>query len=61
MEVVSPNGYILSASNQGNDNSKDSNFDKTSHKSENITLTSGEENLTIDGGLYQPANLGDRV
>ncbi|MBP7961504.1 MAG: DUF11 domain-containing protein [Caldilineaceae bacterium] len=53
--------YLFTLRNSGLDTGTDSNANPTDGKSEPVTLVSGEENRTIDAGLYRPARLGDRV
>ena len=55
-----PAGYSLTAQNQGADVT-DSDADPTTGKTGVYTLSSGENELTVDAGLYQPASLGDFV
>jgi uncharacterized repeat protein (TIGR01451 family) len=57
---VAPNGYMLSPSNQGNDDGLDSDGDSNG-MTQSVTLTSGELNGTLDAGLFQKASLGDFV
>ncbi len=59
--IVTPDGYIVTDPNQGNDDAKDSDIDPATNMSGNYTLTEGETNLTADAGLYKLAELGDRV
>jgi choice-of-anchor A domain-containing protein/uncharacterized repeat protein (TIGR01451 family) len=57
-------GYTVSPSLQGGNTSMDSNPDATG-KTSCITLAAGENNLTVDAGMYvtpvPPANLGNKV
>ena len=56
-------GYNFSPQNTDNNSldSTDSDADPNTGKTEIITLESGENNPTIDAGVYLPASLGDRV
>ncbi len=51
-----PIGYIFSPQNQGDDQ-KDSDVDIVTGKTGNVTLAPGENNLTIDAGLYAQSNV----
>jgi protocatechuate 3,4-dioxygenase beta subunit len=60
-----PSGYTFSVANQGTDDSKDADADaSTGGKTPVISLSQGEENLTIDAGIYPApglASLGNYV
>jgi protocatechuate 3,4-dioxygenase beta subunit len=62
---VAPSGYTISPKDQGTDDSKDSDVDPSTGKTGSYTLTAGQNNLTIDAGMYvtpiAPASLGDFV
>lgn len=53
-----PSGYLRSPSLQGTDLTKDSN---PINGTANVTLTTGQNNNTIDAGFYQGLNLGNLV
>ncbi|MGK7885866.1 MAG: SdrD B-like domain-containing protein, partial [Crocosphaera sp.] len=55
-----PNGFVLTNANAGNDDTVDSDADSNGN-SPIVTLASGEHNPTIDAGFYEPVGLGDRV
>ncbi|MBK9510094.1 MAG: carboxypeptidase regulatory-like domain-containing protein [Cytophagaceae bacterium] len=57
VQFTAPNGYKPSAKDQGADDAKDSDADPTTGKSQQILLTSGENNSTIDAGFTQVADL----
>ena len=61
VKFIVPDGYALSPQNQGGDDSVDSDADPTSGCTGSIVLTSGEEDLTWDAGLYGIGRIGDRV
>ena len=62
IEVVKPTGYSgVTLKTQGSDTSKDSNLNTATARSDVTTLISGENNMTVDGGLYRPASIGDFV
>ena len=60
-----PSGYTFSAANQGTDDALDADADaSTGGKTPVISLSRGEENLTIDAGIYPApglASLGNYV
>ncbi len=61
VSVAVPSGFTVTAQNQGSNNAVDSNID-SSGKTQVINLATGEQNLTIDAGLYvQKAHIGDKV
>ncbi|MGE5352872.1 MAG: SdrD B-like domain-containing protein [Acidobacteriota bacterium] len=64
IKVIVPAGYSISPAYQGSDPAKDSNIGSDA-KSGCITLVAGENNMTIDAGLYPtppvPASIGDFV
>ncbi len=57
--VTAPAGYVVTAQNSGNDAS-DSDING-SGQTGSYTLGSGQTDLSVDGGLYRTAELGDRV
>jgi hypothetical protein len=56
-----PAGYVVSPKDMGNDDALDSDMDPGTGKTACVTLKSGENNTTVDAGLYPTASLGDRV
>ena len=54
-------GYTRTIPFQGSNSNLDSNAQVGSGLSEVFTLTSGQTNLTVDAGYYQPANLSGTV
>ena len=67
IQVVAPSGYVFTSTNSGADNTKDSDTNAAG-TSEQVVLTSGEFNRTLDAGLtvYCPPppvtyKIGDRV
>ena len=56
-----PATYIFTAQNAGTDTTVDSDADTATGISAVVTLTSGQNNPTIDAGVYQLASLGDTV
>ncbi|WP_198320983.1 SdrD B-like domain-containing protein [Azohydromonas aeria] len=55
-----PAGTVFTDRDIGAD-ATDSDADTATGKSQVVTLTSGEDNRTVDAGVYAPASLGDRV
>ena len=60
VEVIKPNGYFVTKQDQGSNDGKDSDIN-SSGMTGTITVTAGQDNLTIDAGLYRKASIGDRV
>ncbi|MGE5621137.1 MAG: SdrD B-like domain-containing protein [archaeon] len=64
IKVIVPAGYSISPINQGTDDTKDSDIGNDG-QSACITLAAGDNNLTVDAGLYpappSPASIGDFV
>ncbi|WP_317202683.1 SdrD B-like domain-containing protein [Janthinobacterium sp.] len=58
--VVAPSGYISTVKNAGSDVAADSDIDAAGN-SGSVTLAAGQNNPTLDAGLYKTAELGDRV
>ena len=57
-----PVSMQISINNAGNDDAKDSDADPDTWISDDVTLTAGEQNLTVDAGINPiPASLGDQV
>ena len=56
-----PAGYWLTQQDQGGDDTVDSDADPATGRSSPVTLVSGEDNTTLDAGLYQPAAVGDYI
>jgi uncharacterized repeat protein (TIGR01451 family)/LPXTG-motif cell wall-anchored protein len=62
VEFVKPVGYDkFTKKTQGTDNTKDSDGDKTTGKTDVIKIAAGERNMNIDQGLYKLASVGDFV
>ncbi len=56
-----PAGTALSPANQGGNDATDSDAPSVGTCTIPVTLTAGENNTTIDAGVYQPLNLGNLV
>jgi len=61
VQFVKPDGFLFSPQGQGGDTGLDSDADPGTGKTACTTLVPGENDLTWDAGLYQPASLGDYV
>jgi hypothetical protein len=61
IELVRPAGRQISPPLQGGNTATDSDIDRISWQSGVISLTPGEVNDSLDGGLYQLASVGNRV
>jgi serine-aspartate repeat-containing protein C/D/E len=61
VEFVKPVDYYFSPQDNGFDDAKDSDANTTTGTTDWITLRSGEQNMTIDAGLFQGAGLGSFV
>ncbi len=61
VEVTLPAGFIVTLQDQGPADNRDSDLDRTTHRSATISVAPGEQNLTVDGGLFQPGAIGDTV
>ncbi|MCP4127395.1 MAG: hypothetical protein GY753_10070, partial [Gammaproteobacteria bacterium] len=64
VEFELPEGYSFTGRNQGTDDATDSDADTTTGRAETVTLSAGDNNLTIDAGMFNPtspASLGDFV
>ncbi|WP_149538045.1 SdrD B-like domain-containing protein [Siccirubricoccus phaeus] len=59
VHFVAPEGYVATAANRGADDAKDS--DAVDGTTQQVTLTSGQTDLTLDAGFYKLAALGDKV
>jgi hypothetical protein len=58
-----PDGTVFTTqdANSNSQDADDSDADPNTGKSQIVTLSSGENNPTIDAGVYTPASIGDRV
>ncbi|WP_305799134.1 SdrD B-like domain-containing protein [Roseococcus sp. SDR] len=54
-------GTPFTKANIGLNNALDSDANVTTGKTETVTLLSGGEDYSLDGGVYRPASIGDRV
>ncbi len=61
VEFMVPDAYTITAQDAGDDDTKDSDADPTTGRTATITLTEGDDNQTVDAGVYKPASLGDIV
>ncbi len=61
VKFVPPAGYRITAKDQGSDDAVDSDADPATGNTQVTTLSEGENDMTWDAGLYQPAALGNYV
>lgn len=61
VNFIAPNGYTSTTKDSGSADDKDSDASPSTGKSPQVTLSSGENNPTIDAGYYRRASLGDYV
>ncbi len=61
VRFVLPQGYQFTATDQGSDDSVDSDANPETGETEEFTVPTGGEDLTRDAGLWAPSNLGDYV
>ncbi|MCK6394374.1 SdrD B-like domain-containing protein [Zoogloea sp.] len=64
VQVVAPTGYAFSAKDQGTNDGADSDVDTVTGKSGVVTLAAGENNVSLDAGIYfkpTTGSIGDRV
>jgi len=61
VKITPPNSYLVSAKDQGGDDTKDSDIDISTNQSQIINLSGGTNDMTWDAGLYKPACVGDLV
>ncbi|MCL4205900.1 MAG: DUF4347 domain-containing protein, partial [Pirellulaceae bacterium] len=64
VRFVEPTGYAFTAQNsdsQGVNGPSNSDADPTTGETSQVTLISGQSNLNVDVGLYQPVSIGDFV
>lgn len=56
--IVTPGGFTITLQDQGADNTKDSDFNTGTGRSNIVTLPNAARNLTVDAGIYQTAPAG---
>ncbi|MBL8474054.1 MAG: carboxypeptidase regulatory-like domain-containing protein, partial [Rhodocyclaceae bacterium] len=56
-----PAGYQFTGQDKGGNDALDSDANPLTGKTQIVTLASGENNPTLDAGVYQTASLGDRL
>lgn len=52
VEFVLPNGYLFTSESEGPDINFDSNADVTNGKTECVSLVAGDNNMSLDAGMY---------
>jgi len=60
VEFVKPADHVFSPKDAGDD-ALDSDADTATGRTDAVTLAAGDENLTLDAGIYRTASLGDFV
>jgi protocatechuate 3,4-dioxygenase beta subunit len=60
VSVTAPSGYQFTGKDVGSDDNKDSDFGSNG-QSGSITLNAGDNNTSVDAGLFKYASVGDRV
>jgi fimbrial isopeptide formation D2 family protein/uncharacterized repeat protein (TIGR01451 family) len=60
VQFLAPGGSVFTTRDVGSD-SRDSDADLATGRTQQVTLTSGQENNTLDAGLVFAASIGDRV
>ncbi|NUN10954.1 MAG: carboxypeptidase regulatory-like domain-containing protein, partial [Ignavibacteriaceae bacterium] len=62
VQFVLPSGYTFTSPDLGSDDALDSDANTTTGKTACVTVNGGQQNLTLDAGMYQlPVNIGDKV
>ncbi|MBY0256933.1 SdrD B-like domain-containing protein [Methylobacterium sp.] len=61
VEFTKPVGYWFTQPGQGGNPALDSNASTTTGKTAAVTLASGQSDMTIDAGIFQPVTIGDRA
>lgn len=56
VKVIAPQNYVISPANQGTDDAADSDINQAGQTS-CVTLTAGENNITLDAGIYTVENV----
>ena len=59
-----PDGYVITRKNQGNNDAKDSDissFLETTGVMPQVTLAKGEDNMTLDGGIFKSGCIGSTI
>ncbi|HRD93463.1 MAG TPA: SdrD B-like domain-containing protein, partial [Accumulibacter sp.] len=61
VQMVAPSGYFVSPKDQGGNDAKDSDIDPATGQTVVTTLSSGQNDLSWDAGLFKKASVGDKV
>ena len=61
VRVIPPNGYQITPSNQGNDDTVDSDVDPVTGRTSVIGLNSAAGSRNWAAGLFRPVTIGDRI
>ncbi len=61
VSFVTPAGYVVSPQDKGGNDNVDSDISPATKTTGVVSVAAGQQNLTVDAGLYQTASLGDRL
>jgi hypothetical protein len=64
IQITTPLGYIITLANQGTNDTKDSDIDQITGKSQNVSIISGQNYLLLDAGIFNKFSnncIGDLV
>ena len=61
VEFVAPTGYAISQMDAGADDAVDSDANPATGQTDCVQLLAGDNNDTVDAGMYRPASIGDFV
>jgi len=61
VQFLAPIGMVFTQHNRGNDDAADSDANMVTGRTQQVTLTSGQVNNTLDAGLLIGGSIGDRV
>jgi serine-aspartate repeat-containing protein C/D/E len=56
-----PVDYVVSPRDKGGNDDRDSDIDPVSKTTGTVSIAAGEQNLSVDAGVYQTASIGDKV
>ena len=58
---LTPAGFVVTGKDLGGNDNTDSDIDPSTKTTGNVVIAAGQQNLSVDAGIYQAASLGDRV
>ncbi len=59
--IVKPVGYEVSPKDAGGNDNADSDISTSTLMSDPVVISAGEQNLSVDAGLFRKASIGDKV